>query len=61
MQSENAVAYACEDVVRIIEATIDVFEREDLSLEQSREIAETFSTRGVEFDIDLEVNVRRDP
>ena len=57
----NAVAYACEDVIRIIEAAIDVLEREDLSLEQRREIAETFSTRGIEFDVDLEVNVRRNP
>lgn len=51
----KSAALACEDVVHIVEAVEDVLEREDLTLEQRREIAETMSSRGIEFAVDLDV------
>ena len=51
----DAVAYACEDVVEIVRAAEEVLEREDLTLAQRREIAETFSTRATSFDVELGV------
>jgi len=53
----DAAAYACEDVVEIVRAAEEVLQRDDLTLEQRREIAETFSTRVTSFDIDLAVHV----
>ena len=51
----DAAAYACEDVVEIVRAVEDVLQRDDLTLEQRREIAETFSTRATTFGIELKV------
>lgn len=42
----NAVAYACEDVVHIIEAAIDFLEREDLSLKQPARSQRRFPHEG---------------
>ncbi|WP_126662013.1 DUF7692 domain-containing protein [Haloterrigena salifodinae] len=53
----NAVAFACEDVDSLVSAARDVLEREDLTCEQRREIAETLSTRAVRFDIETSVSV----
>lgn len=54
----DSVAYACEDVVQLIEAVEVLLERDDLTLEQREEIAELFSSRGVSFDVDLDVETR---
>nr|WP_229112095.1 hypothetical protein [Halapricum desulfuricans] len=51
----DAAAQACEDVVEIVRAAETVLEREDLTLQQRREIAEEFSTRVTEFDVELTV------
>ena len=53
----NAVAFACEDVATIVAAAQRVLERDDLTREQRREIAETLSTRAVQFDIETSVSV----
>ena len=55
----NAVAFACEDIDQLIDAANRVLERDDLTREQRREIAETLSTRAVSFDIETEVSVTR--
>lgn len=48
----NAVVSACEDVPRFVAAARQVLERDDLSLEQQQEIADTLSTRTAPFDLD---------
>lgn len=55
----NAVAYACEDIPRLVDAIAEVLSRDDLSLKQRREIAETLSTSAVEFTIDSCVSSKR--
>ena len=55
----NAVAFACEDVDRLVRAAQVVLERDDLTREQRREIAETLSTRAVTFDVETSVTVTR--
>jgi len=52
----DSVAYACEDVVQLVDGIEAVLERGDLTLEQRREIAETLSSRGVSFEIETDVN-----
>jgi len=51
----DAAAYACEDVVEIVRAAEEVLERDDLTLKQRQEIAETFSTRATSFDVELTI------
>lgn len=55
----DAVAQACNDVPRVVEALQRVLVREDLTLQQRREIADEFDrvTRGVEIDVGLDVAV----
>ncbi|WP_049914428.1 DUF7692 domain-containing protein [Haloterrigena salina] len=53
----NAIAFACEDVGTLVSAAQAVLEREDLTREQRREIAETLSTRAVQFEVDTSVAV----
>ena len=53
----NAVAFACEDVDQLVAAATRVLERDDLTREQRREIAETLSTRAVSFDLESSVSV----
>ncbi|MHB9288115.1 hypothetical protein ACKVMT_13880 [Halobacteriales archaeon Cl-PHB] len=55
VNKSDAVAYACEDAVEIIRAVKQVLERDDLTLQQRHEIAETLSTRSTEFDVQLNV------
>lgn len=57
----NAVAFACEDVTQFVAAAHRVLEREDLTLEQRREIADELSTRTVSFSVDVDVSSERDP
>ncbi|WP_247729486.1 DUF7692 domain-containing protein [Halovivax limisalsi] len=51
----DAVAYACEDLTQQVAAARQVLERDDLTAEQRREMAETLSTRAITFDIETEV------
>lgn len=53
----NAVAFACEDVDQLVAAARTILERDDLTREQRREIAETLSTRAVNFDVESTVTV----
>ncbi|MXV62801.1 hypothetical protein GS429_12135 [Natronorubrum sp. JWXQ-INN-674] len=55
----NAVAFACEDVDELVSAARAVLERDDLTREQRREIAETLSTRAVSFDLESSVTVTK--
>lgn len=52
---------AAEDVPALVDGVQEVLGREDLTLEQRREIAETLSTRTVQFDVVDELEVVRDP
>ncbi len=54
----NAIAFACNDVDAIVSAAQRVLERDDLTKEQRREIAETLSTRAVTFDVESKVGVQ---
>lgn len=57
----DAVAYASEDLVELVEAARQVLEREDLTLKQRREIAEIFSTRAVVFEVQSNLKVEFNP
>ncbi|WP_303647323.1 hypothetical protein [Haloarchaeobius sp. FL176] len=47
----TAVVSACEDVPQLVRAAETVLERDDLTMQQKREIAEIFSTRATSFEI----------
>ncbi len=53
----KAIVSACDDVPLLVAAARQVLERDDLTLEQRREIAETLSTRAVRFEMDTEITV----
>jgi len=55
----DAIAHACLDVTAVLDAVSDVLNRDDLTAEQAREIAERFdrATRGVEIDAEREVSI----
>jgi len=55
----EAVANACNDVPRVFAALQEVLERDDLTLQQRREIAQLFDreVRGAEISVDLDVEV----
>jgi hypothetical protein len=55
----DAIAYAADDVVGLSGALEEVLERDDLTREQRREIADTFDsrTRGLEVELVDEVDV----
>jgi hypothetical protein len=53
----KAVVSACDDVPHFVRAARQVLERDDLTLEQRREIAETLSTRAVTFEVNDEIEV----
>lgn len=48
----DAVAYACDATVELVDGVQEVLKREDLTHEQRREIAETLSTAPVSFAVD---------
>ncbi|ELY90876.1 DUF7692 domain-containing protein [Natrialba taiwanensis] len=56
----KAVVSACDDVPHFVQAARQVLTRDDLTLEQRREIAETLSTRAVSFEVDTEIVVDTD-
>jgi len=51
----DAVAYSCEDFVEVIRAAEEVLQRDDLTLKQRQEIAETFINRATQFSVSLNV------
>lgn len=51
----DAIANACADVARLVEGIEDVLNRDDLTRQQRREIAETLSTSALEFSIRFEI------
>ncbi|ELY54112.1 hypothetical protein C491_20002 [Natronococcus amylolyticus DSM 10524] len=53
----KAVVSAYDDVPHFVRAARQVLERDDPTLEQRREIAETLSTRAVTFEIDSKIEV----
>jgi len=53
----KAIVSACDDVPHLVAAARQVLERDDLTLEQRREIAETLSTRVVTFKVDTAISV----
>jgi hypothetical protein len=55
----DAVAYACDNVPKLVEAVEAVLRREDLTAAQKREIAGEFSGRGIEFTVDETVSVQQ--
>ena len=55
----DAVAKACNDVPRVMRALQSVLERDDLTLQQRREIAEQFDRemRGTEVSVNLNISI----
>ncbi|ELY99633.1 DUF7692 domain-containing protein [Natrialba aegyptia] len=56
----KAVVNACDDVLHFVQAACQVLARDDLTLEQRQEIAETLSTRVVDFEVETEIIVTTD-
>ena len=56
----KAVISACDDVPTFVQAACRVLERDDLTLEQRRESAETLSTRAMAFEVDTAVVAKTD-
>ncbi|WP_440991429.1 DUF7692 domain-containing protein [Haloarchaeobius baliensis] len=56
----TAVVSACEDVPQLVRAAEAVLNREDLTMQQKREIAETLSTRVMNFTVSEEIETKRD-
>jgi len=57
----RAMLAAAEDVPRLVDGVQEVLEREDLTLEQRREIATTLSTGSLQFDVVDDLEIKRDP
>jgi hypothetical protein len=57
----KAVVAACEDVPQLVAAARDVLDRDDLTRQQRREMAETLSTRAVSFSATDDVRIQKDP
>jgi len=53
----KAVVSACDDIPALVAAAQAVLERDDLTHEQRKEIADTLSTRAVTFDVSQSVDV----
>ncbi|PGF13819.1 hypothetical protein CP556_22180 [Natrinema sp. CBA1119] len=56
----EAVVSACDDIPKFVQASRQVLERDDLTLEQRREIAKTLSTGAVTFEVKSEIVVDTD-
>jgi hypothetical protein len=55
----DAIAFACDNVTQLVDAAEAVLKRDDLTPEQKKEIADEFSGRGIEFDVDETVVVEQ--
>ena len=53
----KAVVSVSDDVPMLVTPARKVLDREDLSIEQRRKIAETLSRRAVSFEMDTEITV----
>ena len=49
----KSVVSAAEDLPKLVDAVLDVLEREDLTHSQRQEIVETLSTRHIGFEVHL--------
>lgn len=56
----KAIVSACEDIPKLVAAIHRVLDREDLTLQQRREIADELSTQAVSFDVEVNVTATRD-
>jgi hypothetical protein len=56
----DAIAYACEDIAQLASSIEEVLDREDLTHQQRREIANTLSTSSLTFKIDVEISATPD-
>ena len=55
----TAVVSACEDVPQLVRAAEAVLERDDLTMQQKQEIAETLSTKAMTFEVSETVETNR--
>ena len=55
----DAVAFACDNVPALVRAVETVLKRGDLTTDQKREIADEFSMRGLQFDVDEEIAIAK--
>lgn len=53
----DAIAYACDNVISLVEAAETILSRDDLTPKQKKEIAEEFSGRGLDFGVEELVSV----
>mgnify|MGYP000265213561 CR=1 FL=1 len=53
----TAVVSACEDVPQLVQAAETILKRDDLTIQQKREIAETLSTRTASFTVAEEIGI----
>lgn len=51
----DAVAYACDNVGQLVRNIEEILQRDDLTLQQKREIAELCSGRGLDFTVEESV------
>ena len=49
-----SVTRACEDVPSLVNGIVEVLERDDLTHNQRKELAETFSTRYLRYEITIQ-------
>jgi len=49
----DSIVAACDDLPRLVAAVENLLEREDLTLAERRELAESLSTRHIELEFDL--------
>lgn len=58
----DSIAYACNDVPRLIHRCKEILARDDLTLEQREEMAETMNkaVKGVTFEVETDVSIERD-
>ena len=54
----KAVVSVCDDVPHFVRAARQVLERDDLTLEQRRKIADALSTRAIEFEVSTKIKTR---
>lgn len=52
----DAIAHACADVRRLVQGIEEVLERDDLTAQQRREMAEILSTSALDFAVNVEVS-----
>ncbi len=56
----DSIAYACEDISQLVSNIKKVLNRDDLTAQQRRELAETLSTSPLSFEIDVEISATPD-